>query len=215
MKLAKTILCTSLLLGLSGAASAENWSGFYIGPQISYTWMNTTTSTTDGAETDSAPTYPNGFSLGPHAGWAYQMDQWVFALEGTYSGGTFSDQVSHSDSDGYSDKTKVSQMFTIAPIVGYTQDNWMFYGKGGYASGNVEVDTYNSSGANVASDNQRQSGWLAGAGVSYKLDEKQSIGLEYDFTHLGSTDLSSAPVTMNVNTVNINSLSLVYTHYFG
>lgn len=213
MQFKTSLLCASLLVGVSTAAMAD-FSGFYIGPQVSYTWMNTTASTTSAGETDSVPSYPNGFSLGPHVGWAYQMNEWVFALEGTYSGGSFSDKTPNPDNDGYSQKTKVSQIYTVAPLVGYTEDSWLFYGKAGYASGNVEDALYNTAGTNVANDNQRQSGWLAGLGLSYMLNDNNAIGLEYDYMHFGSTDLNSGAFTMKVDPINVNTLSLNYTRYF-
>lgn len=208
----KTILCASLLLGLSSAAMAQDWSGFYIGPQVSYTWMNTSWQSSTGVA--SSNFYPDGFSLGPHGGWAYQMDAWVFALEGAYSGGTYSGQNNFDNGSFY--KTKVSQLFTVTPLVGYTQDSWLFYGKAGYASGNVEADI-NSSSGNIWSNNERQSGWTAGLGASYKISEKDSIGVEYDYTHFGGTNFNSTSggiSEVNVNPININAILLNYTRYF-
>lgn len=205
MNLRKTVLSTALLLGLSTAAMAEDWSGFYIGPQVSYNWMNTTW------QGLSSSFNPTGFSVGLHAGWAFQMDNWVFGIDGSYSGGSYSAQV-----EDY--KTKVSQVFTLTPVVGYTQDAWLFYGKAGYVSGNVEADIYDN-GANIWNDSERQYGWTAGLGVSYQMDAQNSVGLEYDYSHLGGTEFNSTTGDVvgqvNVNPINMNSISLNYTRHFG
>ncbi len=211
MKVKTLLLSLSLSLGASSVAMAD-WSGFYVGPQLSYSWMNTSTSAAlVGNTQDLVSTHPDGFAVGPHVGWAYQMNQWVLGLEASYSGGSFSDSATVSDGDAY--KTKVSHMFGLTPVLGYSQENWLFYGKAGYVSGTVEVENYDDQ--STISDSERQYGWLAGAGVSYMLNAHSSLGLEYDYTRLGSTDLHSGAVDVNVNPININTISLNYTHYFG
>jgi opacity protein-like surface antigen len=191
-----------------------DFSGFYVGPQVSYTWDNTSWQGQYGA--NAVDFYPDGFSVGPHVGWAYQVDAWVFGLEGAYSSGSFSDQIS-SNVGTY--KTTVSQTFTVTPLAGYAQDNWLFYGKAGFESAKVTVDGNEEACDESYNSAQRQNGWIAGAGVSYKLSESSSLGLEYDFAHLSSTDINTTStqgenVAFTVNPINSNSVSLIYSHYF-
>jgi len=207
MKLTKSLLCAALLVGVSSAAMAD-YSGFYIGPQVSYNWMGTSWKGENGIT--STNFRPDGFSVGPHVGWAYQMNAWVLGLEGSYSGGSYTSQEN-------SYKTVVSQMYTATPLIGYTQDNWLLYGKAGYASGNVEADIYSNT-ANTWKANERQYGWTAGLGVAYQLDQKNSIGLEYDYSRLGGTNFNSTSngVThaVDVNPIHINTVTFNYTRYF-
>lgn len=210
MRITQAIFCAALFFGASSAALAENWSGFYMGPQVAYTWSSTSWQAQNGATITHF--YPEGVTVGPHAGWVFPVDAWVLGVEGTYSGGSYSSQIGYSDA--LSLKTTVRQLFTVAPVVGYTQQSWLFYGKAGYASGKVEADAYSST-SNIASDSQRQSGWTAGLGTAYRISQKKSIGLEYNYTRLGSTNFNSDSNAVTVNPININTLGLNYTHYFG
>ena len=228
MKLTKSLVCAALLVGVSSAAMAD-FSGFYIGPQISYTWINSSVTVAPDhvfttTET-SFPTTPDGFTVGPHLGWAFQRDSWVYALEGSYTSGSFTnfgqEELGH---DHATFTTKVSQLFTATPVIGYTLDNWLLYGKAGYISAKVNIDsTINASGEQASlSDSQRQNGWTSGLGVAYQLTEKHSIGLEYDYSHLGSTDFTTTTTgaaavqeQVTVQPMNINTVSMVYTYHFG
>lgn len=204
MNIKKSLLCVTLFAGISSSAMAD-FSGFYLGPQVSYTWMNTSWQAQDDSNLTLASN-PDGFGVGPHLGWTFQMDSWVFGIEGSYSSASFSDTV------GGAYKTKVEQLITVTPLVGYNQDDFLLYAKAGYLSGKVEAD------ANVDdlswSGSERQSGWTAGAGIAYKISEINSLGLEYDFSHMSSTQLSNDEGQADINPININAVSLVYSHYF-
>ena len=230
---AKQAICASLLLGLSSAVFAQDWSGFYIGPQVSYSWMSTSWQfnedhayTSEGSP-DSFSTSADGFTVGPHVGWTHKIDSWVFGIEGAYNSGSFSDKETGVLSSSYPNdtfNTKVSQIFTVTPLFGYAQDSWLFYGKGGYASGNIDIDA-NSQDPHAGtdmSDSQRQNGWTAGAGIAYQLTANSTLGFEYDYTRFGSTDFTTTTTgstavaeQVTVNPINMNTVALVYSHHFG
>ncbi len=208
MKLTKSLLCAALLVGVSSAAMAD-FSGFYMGPQVSYAWMNTTSTPQNDTYTDvdSLSNSLTGFSVGPHLGYAYQLDQWVFAVEGSYSGGSFTDkETGAGTTDSYT--TKVSQIYTVTPLIGYTVDDWMFYGKGGYISGKLDVDAKNSETS--LNNSERQYGVTAGLGFAYQFAGNNSIGLEYDYSRLAKTEFNN----VDVGVINMNSISLIYSRYF-
>lgn len=229
MKLTKSVLSAALLVGMSSAAMAD-FSGFYIGPQVSYTWINTGVmvdhdnvfSTTDNLYSSKS----DGFTVGPHLGWAFQVDSWVYALEASYTGGSWTDRNKATFASGdatASDKLEVSQLFTVTPLVGYAFDDWMLYGKAGFASAKIQMDSsLDVSGSETfVSDSQRQNGWTSGLGIAYQFSDKQSIGFEYDYSHLNSTKFtttSTGAVSVQENAtiqpVNINTVSLVYSRYF-
>jgi len=229
----KKAICASLLLTLSSAALAQDWSGFYVGPQLSYNWVNTSwlfqedSFYTYPGETNSFSTRPDGFTVGSHVGWVHQVKDWVIGIEASYDGGSFSDKSVGPLSSSYPEdeyNTKISQMMTVTPILGYAEDKWMYYVKGGYASAKLEISAV--SGEPVAgvamSDSQRQYGWTAGAGISYQLTEKHSLALEYDYTRLNDTNFTMTTTgddisqeEVQVQPVNINAVALVYSYHFG
>jgi len=210
-RLSLIFLCSSC--SVVPAAMAE-WSGLYIGPQLSYTWSNTQwqleqSSVSSDNDPASIATYPNGWTLGPHAGFKYQWGGWVLGIEGSYTTGSWSDDVSSENPSDYNYKTKVSQMATITPIIGLSEENWLFYLKGGYASGKVEVDVHTSAQETAFSDSDWQKGWTAGAGFQYQISGKNAVGIEYNFSRLNSASFDG----FDVEPININTVSLVYTRY--
>ena len=227
----KKAICASLLLTLSSAALAQDWSGFYVGPQLSYNWVNTSwlfqedTFYTGNSPTNEFSTHPDGFTVGPHVGWAHQINAWVLGAEASYDGGSLSDKnVGPLAYAGDTYHTKISQMITVTPMLGYAQDQWMFYAKGGYASAKLDVNADSGpplSGVKM-SDSQRQYGWTAGAGISYQLTSKHSLSLEYDFTQLNDTTFTTTttgPETyqeqVQIQPLNINTVALVYSYHFA
>ncbi len=229
----KKALCVSILLGLSSAALAQDWSGFYAGPQFSYNSVNTGWSfeqdqfyTVPGQST-SFSMNPSGFTMGAHLGWAHQLNQWVLGIESSYDAGSFSDKKSGTLSSLYPDdqfSTKISQLLTVTPKLGYSEGSWMYYIKGGYASAKLDISAL--SGEPVAgvgiNDSQRQDGLTAGVGVEYQLNEKHSFGLEYDYTRLGSADFTTTTTgpevlqeKVTIQPSNINTITMVYSYRFG
>ncbi|MCD8524346.1 MAG: outer membrane beta-barrel protein [Gammaproteobacteria bacterium] len=210
-RLSVVFLCLSC--GVVSAAMAD-WSGLYIGPQLSYTWSNTQwqlaqPSTSSDSAYSGVATYPNGWTLGPHAGWKYQWGAWVLGLEGSYTSGSWSDDVSSENASDDRYKTKVSQMATITPIIGFADENWLFYVKGGYASGKVDVDVNTADQDTTFSDSDWQKGWTAGVGFQYQISGKNALGIEYNFSRLNSASFDG----VDVEPINMNTLSLVYTRY--
>lgn len=228
MKSTRSLLCAALMASVSSVAMAD-FSGFYIGPQVSYTWNNTGIQVkpdgTYSTATRSYSTDSDGFTLSPHLGWAFQQDNWVYGIEGSFNNGSYTYQT-HAATGVINAhfNEQVSQLYTLTPLVGYAQDGWLFYGKAGYISGKVEIN----SAANISdqtislSDSQRQYGWTAGLGISYEFNEKQSLGLEYDYARLGSTDFNmtstgsvTIPESITSENINMNTVSLVYSYHFA
>lgn len=228
MKLNKSLLCAALLVGVSSVAIAD-FSGFYAGPQVSYGWVNSgLQASADNiliSTGKAASISPDGLTVGPHVGWAFQQNQWVYAIEASYDGGSRTDyqqQATSVFSTG-SFSTQLSQLYTITPVLGYAVEDWMLYGKAGYISGKVQIDSSASNNGydESLSDSQRQDGWTAGAGVAYKITETSSLGLEYDYARFSSTEFNTTATgtasiaeTITVQPIHLNTISLVYSHYF-
>jgi outer membrane immunogenic protein len=176
------------------AAVAYNWTGCYLGGHAGggwsvTNWTNTTNSTAFG---DLAPGQgyrqtDGGFVGGGQIGCNYQVDHWVFGIEGTFAGSTFKGDVANTVFGVADDifTTKIESIATGTGRVGYAWNNWLLYAKGGYAGGEVRFsvsDTVGITGAGSGSN--WQNGWTVGGGVEYGLTPNWILGVEYDYVDL-------------------------------
>ena len=172
-----------------------NWTGFYLGGHIGAFWGNTSQSlfVNNSPPFNADQIVPVTFGRdtsarlmgGLHAGYNWQVaPSWVIGVEGDASAldGSFQRgpvaavdntsglplvnpnfiTMSHSD----------NWLMSIRGRVGFTADNWLFYGTGGAAWDNRTFTGTWGSGGNVASvstldRNRTDLGWVAGAGVEW------------------------------------------------
>jgi outer membrane immunogenic protein len=116
------------------------------------------------------------------------MGQFVLGLEadGAWSG--------IEDDDGAVD-TSIDWLSTVRGRVGFALDNFLIYGTGGAAIGEVTYDD------GVVDDSDTRVGWTAGAGVEAALTDNISIKGEYLYVDLGEEEIGGVDVDVNAHTV--------------
>ena len=206
-------------------APAYNWSGFYVGGNLGYGWgINTNPAIAfgdPGAGLGTAFFFasggnqyqnmtPRGVIGGGQFGHDWQAGNWVLGGVTDFQGSAIkASSNSLVNLPGFNANigeplsAQVDWLGTLRARLGLAQQNWLFYGTGGLAYGQV-----NSTMGNIipapglpsivlsGSQTSIKVGWAAGAGVEYKLASNWSIGLEYLYFNLGS-DTVTAPVVAN------------------
>ncbi|MBZ9676252.1 outer membrane protein [Mesorhizobium sp. ES1-1] len=171
-------------------ASAFNWTGLYVGGHVGYGFGQTDA-------TFSAPNTPgfaatqdydvDGFLGGVQVGYNYQMNSLVLGVEADFSGADInggSDEINIGvRGDTYD--TKIDWFGTVRGRVGYAMDRTLIYGTGGLAFGSVE-NRYLDGPDNSFSEKSTKTGWTAGAGIEYALDDHWSAKAEYLYVDLGN-----------------------------
>jgi outer membrane immunogenic protein len=178
------------------ATPAYNWSGCYLGAHAGGGWSRTdwiNTASTAGFG-DLLPgegfrQTSGGFIGGGQVGCNYQVNTWVFGLEGSFSGSTFKGNAVNTVFGPPADDvftTRVESLATVTGRVGYAWQNWLFYAKGGYAGGQVKFSVSDTIGPAVGagSSSNWQNGWTAGGGVEYGLTPNWIVGVEYNYVDL-------------------------------
>ncbi len=163
------------------------WTGAYIGGQVGYQW-----GTTNAPGYDPAPAAPapppdpsiksSGVVGGAHAGYNYQVSQFVAGLEGDIEGssrhGSYNDGI-------LATWLRMPVEGSLRGRVGLAWDRALFYGTGGAAFGSLHTTVTNlASGAFDTFDDFRV-GWTAGGGVEYAVDNNWSVRAEYRYTDFG------------------------------
>ena len=174
-------------------ASDGQWSGLYLGANLG--WAGTSYSSELQGFPGNLVSGDHDSAIGGlHVGVQHQVGQFVFGLEGSYSGAgafsSFGDAIPGGTADClgvnvagglFSCQARLHNLFTLGPRVGWAPSSqWLLYATGGWATGRItDRVTLNSTGATAGQTNESHDGWFVGGGVEYALTKNWIVGLEY------------------------------------
>ncbi len=179
------LLNSQAALADNGPSSDTEWGGFYVGAHAGYGWGNRD-GCVDVLDLNNAcdgiiPPIPfdydqKGWLAGGQFGYNHQIDQFVFGAEVEASFGDIDGTVGPLNSRG-----EYSWLGTAKLRAGWAfMDNLMAYATGGLAVAEFEYE-----GALGCSFDQTRVGWLVGGGAEYKVTERASVRMEYNYRNFG------------------------------
>jgi outer membrane immunogenic protein len=193
-------------------AAVYDWTGYYIGTNLGYSWGR---GATDGTQTIgslvaalttvtpmSGRADVNGFIGGGQLGYNWEHGAWVFGLEGDIQ---FSNERGAGDvctaacPAGYvfTRDYKLDWFGTARGRVGFLPaERILLYATGGLAYGHFSGSSWTLP-MNFGTWASTNVGWTVGAGVESALGANWSVKLEYLYMDLGSVGGSSATVGLN------------------
>jgi outer membrane immunogenic protein len=192
-------------------AAVYNWTGIYAGATAGYGWghsdyLHLTTDWFDFA----GRTYTNnvkGLLSGGLIGGNLQAGNFVFGIEGQLlasgvRGGKDYKQYSNSQA------TILNWLGTITGRVGVGLDDWLFYGKAGYAVGSITAENlYYTAPTHAWSVTNRHGGWTIGVGIDKAVSRHVIVGVEYNYVNLGRVE-NNSPDSAGTPTNIANNLIL-------
>jgi len=149
--------------------ASSDWTGFYIGASAGGGWGR---AEHDGDPDDRADM--QGGVIGLQAGYNVQMDSLVLGVESDIAWANILD--GDDDHDHFNEEGGINGLATLRGRVGYAAGDFLVYGTAGLALANLE--TYDEA--------QLLTGWVAGAGVEYKVTEAISLKAEYLYHDFGT-----------------------------
>ncbi len=204
------------------------WTGFYAGAEFGggWEWGQTTIVT----QSSATPAFPVGSVLNPinlsgalgglYAGYNYQFDHVVIGIDGDYTWagltGTGTD-ISPVNGDIASHSDRMNWVSTVTGRLGYTNGNWLFFGKGGWAWAGFNGVTTTRTPAGALVDTTiatpTRNGWTLGTGLEWAFARHWSAKLEYDYvnfgtasyaiTEVGATGAVTFPIRSTVSYLNM------------
>lgn len=209
-------------------APAYSWTGFYVGGEIGGGWAtdtqtNLTTSVTFPAGFVHAPINYSGVLGGIYGGYNYQINQFVFGIDGDYEWasltGSLTEPAARVAGAVTTSSSKINWVSTVTGRAGYAINNWLLFAKGGWAWAEFSETGRGINAAGVVdattSSSETRNGWTVGAGVEWGLAAHWSAKLEYDYVgfntstfNLTSTSIPAGVVTVLPRTAT-SSLSMV------
>jgi outer membrane immunogenic protein len=180
--------------------SAHVWAGIYAGGSVGYGRGNATHTFT----TEFSDGFPDvslsgeddikGAIYGGHIGYNWQSGQVVAGIEAGING-TDMDGTTLIDAVDTTADTDLNWYAAAVARLGYARGNWLLYGFGGVAWGDVDTSTTDLGGGSFGSGSSDHVGWTAGVGVEYAVSERFSVRVEYSHVDLGEESLASITET--------------------
>jgi outer membrane immunogenic protein len=184
-----------------------NWTGFYLGGEVGGGWAQSTTT-----EIVGSGGFPNGFSRSPvnesgvlgggYAGYNYQFNNnIVVGIDGYYDGaGLTGNGTDVSPTTGHisSSSEKMKWDSAITGRLGYANNNWLFFVKGGWAwagfSGNTVTTTAAGAAVGSGGSSDTRDGATVGVGLEYGFLPHWSAKLEYDYVKFETANFNASDV---------------------
>jgi outer membrane immunogenic protein len=194
-------------------AVVYDWTGFYLGTNLGYSFGR---ATTDGTQTIGSLVAPttvtalsgradlNGFIGGGQLGYNWQNGAWVFGLESDIQ---FSGERKSGDvctvagcpvgSVVFTRDYKLDWFGTARGRVGFLPaERILLYATGGLAYGNFSGAS-TTLPMNIGTWSKLNAGWTVGAGVESALGANWSVKLEYLYMDLGRVGGSAATIGLS------------------
>jgi outer membrane immunogenic protein len=197
-------LLASSAMAADVAITSDDWSGFYLGGNVSWNFLSTDVAY-DGQETQLNGFYEafsygsdnaNGFGGGLQVGYDQQFGDFVLGLQAAASITGFETEfVEDNGSDGNERvSAEIASFGTLTARFGFVlQPELLAYVKGGLALANFELqskgvdytaNTYAGSGSDLLT------GWTVGGGLEYRVAPNWSAFVEYNFMEFGEEQMT-------------------------
>jgi outer membrane immunogenic protein len=174
-----------------------NWNGFYIGGNGG--WGETHNCwdfvTAVGAAISDGCRDRSGGIVGGQLGYRWQVNQWVFGLEGQGDWADLSNTRVSLINPAFSTQVKTDGIGLFTGQIGYAWNAFLLYVKGGGAVTSNRFDIQSSfNGTNLASADATRWGATVGVGFEYGFTPNWSVGAEYDHLFMGHNNNSFSVV---------------------
>jgi opacity protein-like surface antigen len=176
-----------------GVEKTYNWTGPYIGAFAGRMWDDQNWKRITG---ETLVNELAGYLAGGQAGFNIQLGRVVVGLEGDYGFSNAKGAVSCPNAFFFSCEAEANHLATVAGRLGYTWGRALFYGKAGWAGGEVTATTHLNTGlgnpifivgpfATPVSTTHWMNGWTYGGGMEFALNDRWSAKAEYMHFDLG------------------------------
>ena len=187
------------------------WTGFYAGVNAGGAWSDVEWSNVSftGERFNNSE---SGFIGGGQIGYNQQFGNIVLGVEATISGTDLSRDFRSILVPTTRFSADLHTVATLTGRFGVASDQWLFYGKAGWATARAEFSGRDTVLVDSFSFDDWRNGWTAGIGLEYKIGRNMSFGVEYSFIELGSeTDNGrtrlATPVTLRDHDLEIQSVT--------
>lgn len=198
-----------------------SWTGFYLGGHFGYSWGDSSFSSVDGdpfdGEADGFVVQPDGWIGGFQVGYNWQIDNFLFGLEGDL--GVIDAEDEQHTSNAFV-KTEYGNYGTITARLGFIQNRWLFYAKGGLALADIETRAGAVAGAfpvlgDLTDMDDTRAGYAVGGGAEYAFHPNWSMKFEYLYMDFGEDGSGNIDGDTFHNDNNIHTVKVGINYRFA
>jgi outer membrane immunogenic protein len=171
-------------------APVFNWTGFYLGGQVGYGWLNGISTFSNGAGPIGVRS--SGVFGGVHVGYNYQINNFVLGLE------------ADAELSGIRGRTSNPAVFaegifdlrwqgSLRARAGVAVDRALLYVTGGLAVADFRL-AGGPAGGPLQGYSSTRAGWTLGAGVEYAFAPNWTGRIEYRYANYGSVSADLGPL---------------------
>jgi opacity protein-like surface antigen len=183
-----------------------DWVGFYFGFHGGGAWDHASFDMPSASFFTLPGASLNGGLVGGHAGYNWQYGQIVGGVEVDFSSADLKQtSLVAQGSFGFSTRdTKIDELASARGRIGWAVlSNVLVYGTGGIGWAHTRVTFTDTFFGSTTSADETAFGWVAGAGVEYRLFEHIQLRAEYLHYDLGTVTFPSVgPLRDNINVRN-------------
>lgn len=178
-----------------------DWSGFYVGGQLGYAFGHADHSF-GGNAFAPGDSQPDGLVGGAHLGYNVHFNPVVVGIEADIEGASIDGLYQSFAGPTGSGAVDVGTQGSVRARIGMAFDRFLPYATAGVAIASVDYSGGPAFGP-CCGYSETRTGWTAGVGLDYGINDFISTGLEYRYTSLGEAegvlDPSFPGNTMNVD----------------
>lgn len=228
------LACLLAFAGTQGVVAApedpspnsSRWSGLYVGLHAGYGWGDSAWNFPDPnfytfTPNNTLPTNLDDYVLGGQLSFNRQVGSLVWGVEAAFSGRSVEHTtVGTLEPSFYLDDrftTRVEAHGTLTARLGYTQGNYLLYGRGGAALGRVSFNAISGEpiAGTLTNGEKTLHGWTLGGGVEYMFSPGITLGIQYDLIRLDGKTYSmnttgtspGSPVVARIDAIDLHSIT--------
>jgi outer membrane immunogenic protein len=195
------------------------WTGCYVGGNMGAAWSRVHYTHDNAVVVEEFSFNPITFIGGVQAGCNYQWNNWVFGVEGSWSGTGLKQSQPSILLPNRTRSIDINQVATATGRVGYAWDRTMLYVKGGWAGMRVNARASNLATGVFSDFTDWSNGWTVGAGVEHVPWKNIVVGMELDyfngsFNHTGVDSAGGFSRNFNAR-ADIYTLTARVSYLFG
>jgi outer membrane immunogenic protein len=205
------------------------WTGFYLGTNIGGAWSDPSwhfpfVEAFNTAAGQSFSPSASGWIWGGHLGVNYQIHHFLIGAEASYAGNRLRETATGPFAVADQFVIAATDLLTVTGRIGLLafHNQFLFYGKGGYASSLVEVQATSTTGI-TARSNHREDGWVVGGGLESRMVSNVIFGLEYNYVSLPSDRFTgvtggtgpAGPFNFDINNWQMHTFTARLSVLFG
>jgi outer membrane immunogenic protein len=205
------VVAASAVVGLADTAQADgyaaprvvyerpaNWTGLYGG--IDGGWMGTNfdwafNPPIPGAVHQAYSLKTDNGYVGVHAGYQHQLGAIVVGVEAasSISRTNWATEAGFGNNPCCDSETRLKNLITVGPRLGFAYSNLLFYGTGGWAHADIDSRAMLSGAIPLFDAGNNHNGWFAGGGLEVLVAKNAFIGIEYKHVALDTERHCAGP----------------------